>query len=170
MLPGVSSYKTILAHAKGCEFLASLACGHHGGREWRMSTASEHPSGSEASQLGRGHEQRRRRNHHGRGQSDPLGVQRIACSTARRAYQTAELYGAALGLLIRNTPRLRELDHGEWEGRKAKELLLDPNSGYAKRLSDPKWIAIPGGDESVQGAQQRAADAVREGAGRKADK
>ena len=54
------------------------------------------------------------------------------------------------------------VDHGEWEGRKAKELLLDPNSGYAKWLPDPKCIAIPGGGESVQAAQQRAVGAVRD--------
>ena len=41
-----------------------------------------------------------------------LGVRRIVCSTAMRAYETAQLYGAALGLPVRCTRQLRELDHG----------------------------------------------------------
>jgi len=91
-----------------------------------------------------------------------LGVRRIVCSTARRAYETAQFYGESLELPIHTTPRLRELDHGAWEGRKANELLLDPKSGYAKWLLDPGCIAIPGGSETVQAAQQRAAEAVRD--------
>lgn len=91
-----------------------------------------------------------------------LGVRRIVCSTARRAYQTARLYADSIGLPIHSTPRLRELDHGRWEGRKTQELLLDPDSGYANWLSDPGCVGIPGGSESVPAAQQRVAEAVRE--------
>jgi probable phosphoglycerate mutase len=93
-----------------------------------------------------------------------LGVGRIVCSTARRAYETARLYADSLRLPIHNTPGLRELDHGKWEGRKAAELLLDPESGYANWLSDPGCIGIPGGSESVRMAQQRAAEALRDAA------
>jgi len=91
-----------------------------------------------------------------------LGVRRIVCSTARRAYQTATLYADALQLPIHRTPRLRELDHGNWEGREMEDLLLDPNSGYAQCLSNPGCIAIPGGSESVQAAQHRAVEVVRD--------
>ena len=93
-----------------------------------------------------------------------LGVRRIVCSTARRAYETARLYADPLGLPIHNTPGLRELDHGKWEGRKTEELLLDPDSGYANWLSDPGCVGIPGGSESVRAAQQRVAEAVRDAA------
>ena len=93
-----------------------------------------------------------------------LGVRRIVCSTARRACETARLYADSLGLPIRNTPGLRELDHGKWEGRKTEELLLDPDSGYAKWLSDPGCIGIPGGSQSVPATQQRAAEALRDAA------
>jgi probable phosphoglycerate mutase len=91
-----------------------------------------------------------------------IGVRRIVCSTAHRAYQTATLYAEALQLPVHGTPRLRELDHGEWEGRAVEELLLDRNSGYAQWLADPGCIAIPGGSESVQAAQHRAVEAVRD--------
>ncbi len=93
-----------------------------------------------------------------------LGVRRIVCSTARRAYETARLYADSLGLPIHHTPGLRELDHGKWEGRKTEELLLDPHSRYANWLSDPGCIAIPGGSESVLQAQQRAGEAIRDAA------
>jgi phosphoserine phosphatase len=46
-----------------------------------------------------------------------LGVNRIVCSTAQRAYQTAQIYGESLGVPIHKTAQLRELDHGQWEGR-----------------------------------------------------
>ena len=93
-----------------------------------------------------------------------LGVRRIVCSTARRAYETARLYADLLGLPIHNTPGLRELDHGKWEGRKTEELLLNADSGYAKWLADPGCIGIPGGSESVLTAQQRAGEAIRDAA------
>src|SRR5271165_1445731 len=93
-----------------------------------------------------------------------IGVRRIVCSTALRAYQTAMVYAESLQLPVHRTPQLRELDHGEWEGRKAEELLLDQNSGFAQWLSDPGSIAIPGGSESVQTAQQRASEGVRNAA------
>jgi broad specificity phosphatase PhoE len=93
-----------------------------------------------------------------------LGVNRIVSSTARRAYETAQLYGESLALPVYKTVRLRELDHGKWEGRKVAELLVDQNSGYAKWRSDPGCIAIPNSGETVQAAQRRAADAVRDAA------
>jgi broad specificity phosphatase PhoE len=89
-----------------------------------------------------------------------LGVRRIVSGTARRAHETGRLYSESLALPTHDTPRLRELDHGKWEGRKTEDLLLDADSWYAKWLSDPGCIAIPGGSESVLAAQQRAGEAV----------
>ena len=93
-----------------------------------------------------------------------LDVNRIVSSTAHRAYETAQLYGESLELPVYKTVRLRELDHGKWEGRKVSELLLDQNSGYAKWLSDPGCIAIPSSSETVQAAQRRAAEVIRDAA------
>lgn len=90
-----------------------------------------------------------------------LGVNRIVCSTARRARETAQIYGEAVGLPIQETAQLRELDHGEWEGRKVSELLADQRFGYAQWLSNPLSIAIPYGSETVQFAQHRFGEAIR---------
>ena len=91
-----------------------------------------------------------------------LKVNRIVCSTARRAYETALIYGESLALSIHKTAQLRELDHGEWEGRQLSELLLDPSSGHAKWLSDPGCIPIPGSSETVQAAQCRVVEGIRD--------
>jgi broad specificity phosphatase PhoE len=93
-----------------------------------------------------------------------FGLNRIVCSTARRAYETAQLYGESLGLRIYKSERLRELDHGKSEGRKVSKLHQDQDSGYAKWLSDPGCIAIPGSSETVYAAQRRAAEAIRDAA------
>jgi broad specificity phosphatase PhoE len=93
-----------------------------------------------------------------------LQVRRIVCSTARRAYETAGVYAVWLALPIHKTPELRELDHGDWEGRKTDDLLLDLESGYARWLLDPGSVGIPGGSETVPAAQQRAVEAVEEAA------
>ena len=90
-----------------------------------------------------------------------LGVNRIVCSTARRAYETAQSYGESLGLPIHKMAQLRELDHGKWEGKKVGELLANQSSGYAQWLSNPGAIAIPGGSETVQVAQHRFAQAFQ---------
>ncbi len=60
--------------------------------------------------------------------------------------------------------RLHELDHGDWEGRKVSELLLYQDSGYAKWLSDLGCIPIRGGSDTVQAAQCRAEEAIRDAA------
>ena len=93
-----------------------------------------------------------------------LGGNRIVCSTARRAYQTAQIYGESLGLPIHKTAQLRELDHGRWEGNDVSELLAHETSGYAQWLSNPETVAIPGGSETVYAAQCRASEAIRHAA------
>jgi len=93
-----------------------------------------------------------------------LGVRRIVCSTGRRSYQTAQLYGAALDLPVGSAPQIRELDHGAWEGRKVEELLVCADSAYAQWLADPGSVAIPGAGETVKAAQERAVGAVRNAA------
>lgn len=90
-----------------------------------------------------------------------LGIGRIVCSTARRAFETAQIYGQSLELPIHRMAQLRELDHGAWEGRTVSELLTDSTSGYAAWLADP-GMPIPGGEESLQAAQHRVVDAIRD--------
>ena len=61
-----------------------------------------------------------------------LGGRHIVCSTARRAFETAQLCGAAPYLPVGSAPQLRELDHGACEGKKEEELLVCADSAYAQ--------------------------------------
>jgi broad specificity phosphatase PhoE len=65
----------------------------------------------------------------GRDQAKALAVQlahrrpvRIFASDARRAVATAEAIAAVHGLRVQVDRRLRELDFGDWEGRRLAEL------------------------------------------------
>jgi len=91
-----------------------------------------------------------------------LGIVRIICSTARRAFETARIYSAALGVPLQKTPRLRELDHGDWEGQQIEQLKASESSKYASWLQDPGSVSIPGSKETADSAQQRILEAIRD--------
>jgi broad specificity phosphatase PhoE len=91
-----------------------------------------------------------------------MGIQHVISSTAKRALQTAEVYARGLGVPIQASPRLRELDHGDWEGQAIGDLLKLPNSPYGHWLADPSASAITGSSEAVLAAQQRILEGVRE--------
>lgn len=93
-----------------------------------------------------------------------LGITRIISSPLRRALETAKIYAEQSGAILCADPRLRELDHGSWQGRVIDELLSDPSSDYGQWLEDPTSIHIPGGSESLAGAQRRIVGAIRDAA------
>ena len=47
----------------------------------------------------------------------PLGIRRVIASPIRRAMETAEIVGHALGLPVETSDALREFDCGDFEGR-----------------------------------------------------
>ncbi len=77
-----------------------------------------------------------------------LGIQRIICSPAKRAMQTATIYAQGLGVPLQSSPRLSELDHGEWEGQRIEDLLNLPNSPFERWMTDPSAVLIPGSSET----------------------
>jgi probable phosphoglycerate mutase len=58
----------------------------------------------------------------------PWHVARIIASPLKRAAETARLL--ARGRPVKHEPRLVELSWGDWEGKRGKDLLADPESGY----------------------------------------
>ena len=84
-----------------------------------------------------------------------LGLNRIVSSPLLRARQTAFIYAVDLGIPLLTDERLRELDHGSWEGESVAELLADSTSGYRQWLENPASLAIPQGTEDVSAAQER---------------
>lgn len=91
-----------------------------------------------------------------------LGIQRVVCSTAKRALQTAEIYAEALSVSLQTSPCFVELDHGEWEGQLIDDLLSGPDPTFRDWMSNPEAVAIPGCKEAVAAAQQRILRGMRE--------
>jgi len=84
----------------------------------------------------------------------------LYASDLRRAFETAEIIGAMLGLEARAEPRLRELDLGAWAGLTSEEIAVS----FAEQFQ--AWqehkVVRPGGGELFDEMQQRAVEAVQE--------
>jgi len=92
-----------------------------------------------------------------------LNIDRIVTSTADRAHQTGSIFSEEMAVPIETLPLLRELDHGQWEGRGFKALKDESSSGFAKWLADPRSAEdIPGSVESTVAAQHRIVQAICE--------
>jgi XTP/dITP diphosphohydrolase len=84
----------------------------------------------------------------------------LLCSDLRRAGQTAEIVGRALGLVPRPDPRLRELDVGCWAGLTRGEILeRDPELLRRFEAEDPDVRA--GGGETRAEIRRRVRGAFR---------
>ena len=80
-------------------------------------------------------------------------------SDLARAYQTAEVIAARVGLPVQTDPRLREINQGQWQGRTLDEIkgFFNNEGAQAKRVTiDPVTTRAPGG-ESVWEVSQRMA-------------
>lgn len=89
-------------------------------------------------------------------------VPRLACvysSPMERAKETAEPIAAAVGLLVREEPRLNECDFGDWTGRKLADLRELPEWRMLQRR--PSGFRFPGGESFLE-MQVRISSAVEE--------
>ncbi|MGQ0463877.1 MAG: bifunctional RNase H/acid phosphatase [Sporichthyaceae bacterium] len=84
------------------------------------------------------------------------GVEAIVSSPLRRARQTAEAAGAALGLDVAVEEDLRESNFGSWEGLTFGEVSEGWPTELAAWLADPA-VAPPGGGDSLNAAAARVA-------------
>jgi XTP/dITP diphosphohydrolase len=85
----------------------------------------------------------------------------VLCSDLRRARETAEIVGRALGLAPQPDPRLRELDVGRWAGLTRREIeALDPEALRRFEAEDPDVRAGEG--ESRAEIRARVRRAFRE--------
>jgi broad specificity phosphatase PhoE len=84
----------------------------------------------------------------------------LLSSDLRRAWQTAEILGRALGLVPRPDPRLRELDVGRWAGLTRSEIAaLDPE--LLRRFEAEDIAVRAGGGESRAEIRARVRAAFR---------
>lgn len=99
--------------------------------------------------------------------SNGLAIDALYSSDLRRAMQTAQAIGDALGVPVRPEPRLRELDLGAWQGLTRQEAeLWDAERYAAYRTAWPRG-STPYGESRVD-LQIRARAAFDELAARHA--
>lgn len=75
----------------------------------------------------------------------------LVASPLKRATQTAELVA---GRAPETDPALREMNWGDWEGRKGLELRADPASGF-RDIENWGWDYRPPGGESPREVRAR---------------
>jgi broad specificity phosphatase PhoE len=83
------------------------------------------------------------------------GAIALYSSDLARAYETAEIIGAALDLAPQPTPDLREIDVGQWEGLTPEELYRRFPDHMREYERDPARTVRLGGESYAQ-LQQRA--------------
>ncbi len=91
----------------------------------------------------------------------PSAIDAIVTSPLRRAQETAEILGAALGLVVREDPDLEEVRFGSWQGMTYEEVMRDPQ--YVKYAADPCGSPTPGG-ETILDVQARGLSAMEKAA------
>ncbi|MFY0644235.1 MAG: histidine phosphatase family protein [Bacteroidia bacterium] len=89
-------------------------------------------------------------------------ITRIVTSNYQRAYETAQIYAKSLNVPLNVHTGLREIDHGDWEGKKMANLLEKEDSKYALWVKNPSKVSIPGGGESILMAKERVVEAYRD--------
>ncbi len=93
---------------------------------------------------------------------EPLKIEHIVSSPARRARETAQVYASHLNVPLTFLDGFWELDHGDWEGEYYYTLLNSPDSQFKQWIEDPTRVPIPGGSESIEEAQRRVVKALKE--------
>ena len=89
------------------------------------------------------------------------GFDLLYSSDLVRAAETARILAGRLGMPApRLSPLLRELDCGEWEGRRIEDLKREEPELYERWLGDPAF-RIPGG-ESMLDLRERASAFLQE--------
>ncbi len=85
----------------------------------------------------------------------------IYCSDLKRASESAEILGRALGVHVYQDPRLREIHLGSWEGMLFEEIQTIYSELLKLRKLDPRTVSAPGG-ETVEQVRIRVVAAVRD--------
>jgi len=74
------------------------------------------------------------------------GVRALYTSQLRRARETAEIVGEALGLEARIDPRLAESHRGHWEGRLMRDIEREEPEAWRAWLRAGNEFRFPGGE------------------------
>jgi alpha-ribazole phosphatase len=85
----------------------------------------------------------------------------IYTSDLKRASESAQILGTALGLPVYQDPRLREIHLGSWEGMLFEEIQAIYSDLLKRRRLDPRTVSAPGG-ETVEQVRSRVTAAVQD--------
>lgn len=83
-----------------------------------------------------------------------LGISALYTSDLRRAEDTAQIIGEALGLQPKSDKRLRERNIGGWQGLTQAEVVSWYEKQYLSLREDPENYVIPGGESRAQVAER----------------
>lgn len=86
-----------------------------------------------------------------------MRVDVIYSSDLSRAHDTALALAGATGAPVHLDPRLREVDQGEWQGKRVLDIREQYADLFARRLADPWLVAPPGGESAAQVAERMKA-------------
>ena len=70
----------------------------------------------------------------------------IYSSDLGRAVQTAEIIGSTIGVDVIQTPSIREMGFGDWEGLLIEEIKKDHAKTYETWRNQPHLVNIPNGE------------------------
>jgi broad specificity phosphatase PhoE len=70
-------------------------------------------------------------------------------SDLKRAAETAQLVGQAVGVAATPVAELREIYLGQWEGLRTEELAERFPDAWASWTDEPNWDLVPGGEGSA---------------------
>lgn len=87
------------------------------------------------------------------------GYVELWCSPLRRARQTADVVGAALGLEPRPDARFAEHDTGDWTDRLKADVEAEDPDAWAAYLRGGAGWTFPGG-ENLEAFMERVVDAL----------
>ena len=80
-------------------------------------------------------------------------------SDLKRAFETAEVISARVGVPPTPDQALREIFLGEWEGLRTEEIAERYPAAWARWVEDPAWDVVPGGEKESD-FESRVAGAI----------
>jgi broad specificity phosphatase PhoE len=86
-------------------------------------------------------------------------IEGFYASDLKRAWETAQAIGAAIGLDPEPAAGLREIYLGAWEGLRTEELAQRFPDAWARWNEEPDWDVVPGG-EGAEPFERRVATAL----------
>jgi broad specificity phosphatase PhoE len=94
------------------------------------------------------------------GELKSAGLEIVYSSPCETAQETADLVGKSLHLKVKTVEKLRNLDHGLWQGMLIEEVRTKQPKVYRQWQEHPECVCPPDG-ELVEQAQDRINEALQ---------